>query len=282
MVSTSLRDVAAPGGLAPERSRRAALRLAAVSYLNAAPLVHGLSEEPRFALERAVPSAVAERLHAREADLATIPSIEYARGEYAIVPGIAIASRGPVRSVNLFLRTRLPAVRRVALDTGSRTSVALARLLLRERLPREPEYVAHAPDVGRMLESCDAALVIGDVALYYDGDAERVDLGEAWSASTGLPFVWAFWAGRPDALDVADVARLQRATAEGVRAIPEIARSWSGGDPARAALNERYLLDNIAYAFGEAERAGLREFHARAQAAGLIARVPEIHFYGDR
>jgi len=124
--------------------------------------------------------------------------------------------------------------------------------------------------------------VIGDVALYYDGDAERVDLGEAWSASTGLPFVWAFWAGRPDALDVADVARLQRATDEGVKAIPEIARSWSGGDPARAALNERYLLDNIAYAFGEAERAGLREFHARAQAAGLIARVPEIHFYGDR
>lgn len=274
----------APAAREPRAPGRGVLRLAAVSYLNAAPLVqvHGLQGEEHFAVDRAVPSVVAERLHAGEADLAMIPSIEYARGGYAIVPKVAITSRGPVRSVNLFLRARLADVRRVALDAGSRTSVALARLLLRERLGREPEYVETSPDVDRMLESCDAALVIGDAALYYAGDAQRVDLGEAWTAQTGLPFVWAFWAGRPDALEAADVTRLQRALDQGLHAIPEIARAFSGGDPARAALNEAYLRNNIAYVLGDDEQAGLREFYSRAHTAGLIKCVPEVRFYGDR
>ena len=278
MVSTTLKD----REIAPGSSGRRVVRLAAVSYLNAAPLVHGLDHEAGFAVERAVPSAVAERLHAGEADLAMIPSIEYARGRYAIVPGVAITSHGPVRSVNLFLRTRLEAVRRVAVDPGSRTSVALARLLLRERLPREPEYVAHAPDVDRMLLSCDAALVIGDAALYYRGSAERVDLGEAWSAATGLPFVWAFWAGRGEALEARDVVRLQRALADGTGALPEIARAWAGSDAARIPVNEDYLRNNIAYVLGDREQAGLREFYARAHAAGLIPSLPELRFYAHR
>ena len=73
------------------------LRLGVVSYLNAEPLVYGLGEERRFVLERDVPSVVAEKLHRGECDLGMIPSIEYAFGDYAIVPGIAIGSRGPVR-----------------------------------------------------------------------------------------------------------------------------------------------------------------------------------------
>src|SRR5262249_6704731 len=154
----------------------------------------------------------------------------------AIVPGIAIASRRDVRSVRLFLRGELADVRRVALDASSRTSVALTRLLLREQLGRDPEYTSAEPNVARMLETHDAALVIGDVALYYEGPARSIDLGEAWHALTGLPFVWAFWAGRKDALDAAGVARLQRATADGLKAIPDIARSFSGGSAARAAL----------------------------------------------
>ncbi len=80
-----------------------------------------------------------------------IPSIEYARGAYAIVPGIAIGSRGPVRSVSLYLRGKLEQIRRVALDTSSRTSVALARILIRERLGRDPEYVDRPPDLTAML-----------------------------------------------------------------------------------------------------------------------------------
>jgi chorismate dehydratase len=277
MVTSSALDVAASNA-----GSRTALRLSAVSYLNAAPLVHGLEGEADFALARAVPSQVAEELHAGAADLGMIPSIEYARGDYAIVPEIAITSRGAVRSVLLFLRGRLEDVRTVAVDAGSRTSVALGRLVLRERLRRDPERVVVTPDIPRMLEQADAALVIGDAALDYAGGAERLDLGEAWLELTGLPFVWAFWAGRPGALSPAGVARLQRAQAEGVAAIPRIASQWSGGDAARAARNESYLRHNIQYALGDAERKGLREFYVRAHAASLIPRVPEVGLYADR
>ena len=277
MVSTSLEDVSAGS-----RGARTAVRLAAVSYLNAAPLLHGLGDEGRFTIERAVPSLVAERLHAAGADVAMIPSIEYARGDYAIVPDVAITSRGNVRSVELFLRGRLEDVRTVAVDSGSRTSVALLKLVLRERLGRAPEYVVEPPDVGRMLERCDAALVIGDAALDYAGEAPRLDLGEAWQQLTGLPFVWAFWAGRPGVLRPEDVVRLQRAQAEGVAAAAEIARAWSNGDAARAERNERYLRHSISYRLGEAERAGLREFYKRAHAASLIPRLPEVLLHADR
>ena len=265
------------------RAGRATLRLGVVSYLNAAPLAHGLDAERSFSLERALPSRIAERLHAEEIDGGTIPSIEYARGSFEVVPGVAIASRGPVRSVMLFLRRRLEDVRSVGLDTSSRTSAALTRVLLRARLGRDPEYVPMAPDVHAMLERCDAGLVIGDPALYYEGGSARLDLGEAWRELTGLPFVWAFWAGRPGAVSAGEVRRLQRALADGLAALPEIARAWSGGSPQREALSVSYLRDNMAYALGEAEqRAALREFYARAHALGLIPRIPEIRFYGDR
>jgi chorismate dehydratase len=258
------------------------LRLGVVSYLNAAPTVHGLDRDPAFQLVRDVPSRIADLLHAGEIDLGLIPSIEYAAGEYAIVPGVAIGSHGPVRSVNLFHRVPLAQLRRVALDVSSRTSVALLRVLLRERLGWDPEYVTRPPSVPAMLADADAALVIGDPALYFEGAVDRLDLGEEWTARTGLPFVFAFWAGRPGAVTPAGVARLQQALSSGLSALPAIASSYNGLGAGRASLSEAYLRRNIVYALGEAEAAGLREFYRRGHALGLIARVPELRFHGDR
>jgi predicted solute-binding protein len=256
-----------------------ALRLGVVSYLNAAPTVQGLAGDPRFQIVRDVPSRIAARLHAGEIDLGLIPSIEYVEGDYAIVPGIAIASRGPVRSVMLLHRGPLEQVRRVAVDTSSRTSAVLVRVLLRERLGRDPEYAPMPPDVPLMLDTADAALVIGDPALYYDGEATRLDLGAEWTARTGHPFVYAFWAGRPGVVSPDDVARLQSALAAGLASVGQIASSYNG-HPDRAALNEVYLRENISYALGAAELGGLSEFYARAHGRGLIARVPELRFHG--
>ena len=253
------------------------IRLGVVSYLNAVPTVHGLGSDPRFQIVRDVPARIAARLHAGEVDLGLIPSIEYAEGDYAIVPGVAIASRGPVRSVSLLYRGRLEHVRRVAVDTSSRTSAALVRVLLRDRLGHDPEYAPMPPDVPIMLNSADAALVIGDPALYYEGDASRLDLGAEWTERTGRPFVYAFWAGRPGAAGADVVARLQRALAEGLAALGPIATSYNG-HPERATLNESYLRGNISYALGEAELHGLREFYERARDRGIIARVPELRF----
>src|SRR5262249_53051898 len=154
------------------------------------PIIHGLASDPRFRLSAEVPSVVAERLHEGDIDLGTIPSIEYAFGDYAIVPGIAIASRGPVRSVCLYFDGPLCAVRRVAVDTSSRTSAALVKILLHERLGGDLEYVPMGPSLDDMLAAADAALLIGDPALYAASDVPRLDLGEEWTKATGLPFVY--------------------------------------------------------------------------------------------
>jgi chorismate dehydratase len=260
---------------APDRSAR--LRLGVVAYLNMVPLIYGLDREPGFELVRDVPARLAERLHAGELDLGMIPAIELCDHDYAIVPGIAIGCRGPVASVRLVHRVPLLDVRSVALDRSSRTSAALLRLLLRERLGHDPMYLPMAPDVSAMLERADAALVIGDPALDYAGSARSLDLGQAWLDWTGLPFVFAVWAGRPGAVSAAQVARLQAALHEGLGRLPELAARYNG----EASRNEAYLRTNVHYGLGESEIAGLRAFHARAQHAGLIHRVPELRFHGD-
>jgi chorismate dehydratase len=270
-----------PRASADRESSAGLLRLGAVSYLNAEPTVHGLEREPGFRVERDVPSRVAERLHAGEVDLGLVPSIEYCFGRYAIVPGIAIASRGPVRSVRLFYRGSLESIRKVALDTSSRTSVALVRILLRERLGADPEYVAMAPDVGGMLDAADAALVIGDPALDHEHEAPTLDLGAEWRSLTGLPFVFAFWAGRPGAVSREQVAALQASLRAGIEAIPAIAAAYPRQSPGKGPENEEYLRSNIVYDLGEAEQAGLREFYRRAAGLGLIPSVPELRFHGD-
>ena len=257
------------------------VRLGVVSYLNAVPLVHGLDGDPGFVLTRDLPSRVAERLHAGELDLGMIPSIEYAAGDYAIVPGVAIASRGVVRSVRLFHRGELEAVRKVALDASSRTSLVLAKVLLRERLGRDPEYLVRPPSVPDMLKEADAALLIGDPALYFEGELECLDLGEEWLRQTGLPFVYAFWAGRPGVVGPAGVARLQEALRSGLGALGAIASTYNGYAAGHAAENEVYLRRHIVYALGEVELAGLREFYRRAHGLGLMPRLPELRFHAS-
>jgi chorismate dehydratase len=265
------------GSRSGEAAARAVLRLGAVSYLNVEPMIWGLDADPRFRLEREVPALVAERLHAGEIDLATIPSVEYAFGDYAIVPRVAIGSRGPVRSVCLFHRVPLDTIRTVALDTSSRTSVALLRVLLQERLGRQPEYRPQAPRLAAMLATADAALLIGDPALAAPAEVPRLDLGEAWSALTGLPFVYAFWAGRRAAAPPDLVRALVAATREGERNVDAIAAR----EPERAALRRAYLTECIRYGLGESELAGLREFFRRAHALGLVPRLPELRFHAD-
>ncbi|MDR1989900.1 MAG: menaquinone biosynthesis protein, partial [Acidobacteriaceae bacterium] len=197
------------------------VRLGAVEYLNARPLVYGLEREPAFLLRFDVPARCAALLHANEIDLGLIPSIEYLRGPepYAIVHSPVVASRGAVASVALYTRRDPADIRSIALDTTSRTSVALTRVLARRAWNLSPELVPMAPDLEVMLDRADAGLVIGDRALFLDHaalGATKIDLGALWKSTTGLPFVYAFWAGRRDVLTPAHVRRLQDARDRGV------------------------------------------------------------------
>ena len=144
------------------------VRLGAVGYLNARPLVYGLDRQPRFDLRYDVPSECATLLHAHAIDVGLIPSIEYLRGPrpYAIVPGPAVTSRGPVASVAIYTRVDPRDIRTIAMDTSSRTSVALAAVLARRVFGTSPEPVPMAPDLDAMLARADAALIIGDTALF--------------------------------------------------------------------------------------------------------------------
>src|ERR1700736_563231 len=121
----------------------APIRIGAVNYLNTKPLIHELDAlAPNIELLLDVPSRLADLLAEGQLDVALIPAIEYFRaGCYTIVPGIAIASRGPVLSVTLFSRSPWSAIRRLALDAGSRTSASLAQILLRLRHQVRPEVV---------------------------------------------------------------------------------------------------------------------------------------------
>jgi predicted solute-binding protein len=132
-----------------------------------------------------------------------------------------------------------------------------------------------------MLAAADAALLIGDPALDAESDLARLDLGEEWTRLTGLPFVYAFWAGPQGAVSSAGVRTLQAALAQGQGALGAIAARHARGDATRAARYEAYLRDNIVYRLGEAERAGLSEFLRRAHALGLVPAVPELRFHDE-
>ena len=267
------------------------VHLGAVGYLNARPLVYGLDLVPRFEVRYDVPSECARLLHAGTIDVGLIPSIEYLRGgPFRIVPDLSIASRGPVASVAVYTTKPMHDVRSIALDTSSRTSVALVGVLCARLFKIEPALHAHGPDLDDMLARCDAALIIGDNALLldhekYEGrstkyEVEKIDLGEAWTTMTGLPFVYAFWAGRPDALASADVKALQKARDAGVNQPDAIARAYFPDAPEHQALGARYLRDNIKYYLGDEERAGLEAFYRYAAEARLVPDAGTLRFYG--
>jgi chorismate dehydratase len=259
------------------------LRLGAVEYLNARPLVYGLDRQAdRFEVRFDIPARCASLLHAGEVDFGIVPSIEYLRGaDYVGVPGVAIGSDGAIASVAVYSHVPIARVRTVALDASSRTSVALFRILCARHFGIAPEVRVMAPDPEAMLAACDAALLIGDVALLFDHEAagvEKTDLGLAWQAFTGLPFVYAFWFGPPGRLTPDDGARLVAACQDGVAHADQVAAQHFPGDAGRAAIGARYLRDNVDFGFAEREQAGLTRFFREAADLGLVPAFREPQF----
>lgn len=260
------------------------VRIGAVGYLNARPLTWALDRDPsRWLVRYDVPSVCAALLHEGEVDLGLIPSIEYLQSDdYRFVPGIGIGSRGPVASVALYSRVPVDEIRRIALDTSSRTSVTLIQVLCRHHFHISPTFVPHGPDLAAMTSACDAGLLIGDPS--FDADHEslglrKIDLGEVWTQMTGLPFIYAAWTGRPGAVNDRVVELLQQAQAAGVRAREEIAAEYGGGDVTRAARAAVYLRDNVKYGLGAQEAAGLQIFLDLAAEMGLAPRRRTLEFF---
>ncbi|MDB5311533.1 MAG: hypothetical protein JWO38_5735 [Gemmataceae bacterium] len=251
----------------------ATIRVGAVNYLNTKPLIERLTEfAPTVALSLALPSRLADQLAAGELDVGLIPVVEYFRGaNYSFVPGVAIASRGPVLSVTLFSRVPWGQIRSVALDEGSRTSAALTQILLRKRYAVHPTFTPLPIDTPADDLATDAVLLIGDRAMRacLPGYQYAYDLGQEWTDWTGLPFVYAVWAVRGGVVLGEVEPAFHRAKEYGLAHAGAIAQREAGPLGLDPGYCRRYLTNIIRYDLGPQESAGLRRFHELAAELGL-------------
>lgn len=262
--------------------------IAASSYLNAAPLcysfIYGEQKERCGFLSDAAPWRCAELMAEGRADAALIPVIEYQRiPGLRIAPGACVASKSKVKSVVLASRVPVAEVRSVALDTSSRTSAALIQIILNRFYGLSPTYRTSPPHIEEMLESSDAALIIGDPAMLIDRSRLHVyDLAEEWRTHTGLPFVFAFWAIRKDSSLLSaskdDKVDFLAAKREGVEHASELADIYS----ARLGLPRdelfKYLTENISYDLDDESLRGLELYYKLAHECGLIEEARGLAF----
>ncbi len=225
-------------------------------------MLHG-PEREAVDLSFSIPSLCAQRVEEGIIDVGLVPVAEIARQALEIVPGVGITCRGAVRSILLFSRVPWPRVRILAADASSRTSVQLARVILQERFGVAPGITPQEPVLNEMLARSDAALVIGDPALRLQPDKlpyECLDLGAEWLALTGLPMVFAAWAGKPGI----PLAALEQITCGsylfGKGRIEDIVEQEHAARGITAELAERYLSHHIRFELGADEQKGLEAF----------------------
>ncbi|MBP3958176.1 menaquinone biosynthesis protein [Gemmata sp. G18] len=251
------------------------LRVGAVNYLNTKPLIERLTDfAPGIELSLDLPSRLADQLAAGDLDVGLIPVVEFFRGDnYTFVPNIAIGSRGPVLSVTLFSKVPWEEIRTVALDEGSRTSAALTRIILEKRYGIEPVIQQLPIDTPADDLTTDAVLLIGDRAMRacLPGYRFAYDLGEEWTAWTGLPMVFAVWAVRSGVdLGEAELA-FHKAKEYGLANAGLIAQREApalGLDPG---FCRRYMSNVLRYDLGPVELAGMQKYRELAEGVGVLA-----------
>ena len=291
------------------------LRISIVEFLNTAPLVWGFTDGPlqgRYDLSFTVPSLCAEALRAGKVDVAIIPAVEYQRMDGMVVlPEMAVAAKGEVRSILVLAKKPIEQAKRIALDTNSRSSVALTRLLSKGFWRIDPEFIDSPPDPAAMLAQADAALVIGDPALRIRLKVDALlakapdsegcgcddaalhqqdqiipgidtlfvyDVAEQWRQMTGKPCVLAIWVGRREFITPEVVADFLASKEYGLARIGEIAESASLKLELPPRDLEIYLRDHIDFSLDAANLEGLELYFRQCAAAGLIPRARPIEF----
>jgi chorismate dehydratase len=260
------------------------IRLGAVSYLNTLPLIEGLGKLVDVSLTLTAPSRLAGLLAEGEVDLALASVIDAQRAPepLALLPVGMIGSDGPTLTVRLYSRGPIEQVARVHADIDSHTSIALLKVILAERFGCTPEIVdfdaESAPEDARPRP--DSLLLIGDKVVARAPAAElyphQMDLGEAWRALTGMPFVYAVWMCRAAEADephvraaaaILDRQRRHNATrVDWIAAACAPARGWSSGSAAD------YLRTHLRFEVTDADRAAVERFFDFCVAHGVLAR----------
>jgi chorismate dehydratase len=276
-------------------------KISVVKYLNSIPLAWGLLEGPQseqFEPVLHTPAECADQLQQGKVDIGLIPSIEFQRiPGTRIVPGPAVASRHRVKSVLLISVVPLFKVKTVAVDSTSRTSAALARIVFNEFYQIRPDFKPAPANLADMLAHNDAAVLIGDTALqfmqahelpneekqkaflkYGPEPLEVFDLAERWKVLTGLPFVFAFWAARPGFKDEKVADALRQSRQYGLANIPEIAKRYAEPLSLKEEFLRQYLTENVDYHMDEACVEGLRVFYEMAARVGAVKSARSVEF----
>ncbi len=199
------------------------------------------------------------------------------------MPGCTIASKDYVRSLLLVRRANRPLseIRTVAADTASRTTIAYSHILFHKWGNNAAQFIPMGADLDAMLDRADAAIVIGDPALFaleeranrserHEEELVYHDIAHEWRALTGLPFVSAVWAARAE-IPVESIAYdFIQSRDHGLENINTLATEWSRKLPLAESTIRRYLSENIHYVLDPEYIEGMRGFFKEAAAAGVL------------
>ena len=250
------------------------LRIGSVSFLNAKPLIFGLEEDDRLDLKLEVPSRLLAGLQEGRLDVALLPVIDFQR-----LPGLrilrsgGIGCDGPTLTVRIFSPVPVRQINKLACDTDSHTSVALARVLLGERYGIRPEFV---PLSEANADAQMARLLIGDKVMRQSPAQfqHQIDLGDEWKQQTGLPFVFAAWMARPG-VQLDDLpARLERAKRAGLANVDLLVERFAGPLGWPAAIAREYLTRYLEFDIGPRHRQAIELFHNLAWRYSLLSHPP--------
>jgi chorismate dehydratase len=286
------------------------LRISVVQYLNTAPLVRGFTHGPlrnKYELSFTVPAQCAEALRTGAVDVAIIPAIEYQRIQnLVILPDLSIASKERVRSLLIVSRSPIREARRIALDSSSRSTQALTRILCDARWLISPEFSETSPDLAAMLATNDAALIIGDPALRLAIAAEQqvtpgadgewicsgaqvglpqipklhiYDAVHEWWQLTERPAVLALWAARATIATPELAGDFSASLAFGLAHLPEICAEAARELQLSATELLLYLRTNIDYSLDAENLKGLIEYYSRAAGLNLIPQLNPLAIF---
>jgi predicted solute-binding protein len=242
-------------------------------------MLHG-PQRGLFDLEFRIPAGCADQLASGAADIGIVPSFELTRLDLEVIPGTGIACHGPVRSILLISSRPAEKIRTLAADSSSRTSVELARVILERKFGVSPAIVRQPPDLETMLQSADAALIIGDPALRIDPARLpyfSYDLGAEWVELTGLPMVFAVWAGRPGVATAVVAEAFEESYRFGRERMEEIVASEAPRREFAPSLVREYLTRNIVHGLQARDYDGM-ELFLRYSRKPVDAVVPQTRF----
>ena len=245
-------------------------RVCAVSFLNTVPLVWGMMHGPEkdiFQLSFSVPSECADQVGRGDVDLGIIPVAEVQRLGLPYFPDVGIGGRGPVRTILLISKKPPAQIRTLAADSSSRTSVLLTRLILARKYGCIPAIRTVSPDLDRMLEQSDAALIIGDPALRIEPDKlpyHVLDLGKEWTEMTGYPMVFALWSGPEQFMTETNRRAFADSCRFGLEHMDDIVRTSHANMNISADLIRTYLTKHIVFELGTDDHRGLQLFWSYA------------------